>query len=70
MNHTDQKIAKIEYSTRTIWPVFTRLHDHLRMKNTRYYTWHLHPLHKFVHMFVLIVFGLLILSLITLSLPI
>jgi len=58
MNELDKEIHRIQKSTRTLFRRFSRAHNHLRMKYSWYYSWHLKPYHRHVHYSTLAFFSI------------
>lgn len=59
-NNMDLKLIRIQKSTRTLFGVFSPLHNWFRMKFRWYYNWHLNPYYKTVHYATLATYLLLL----------
>ncbi len=58
MDALEKKIINLQRSTSTSLPIFTRLHNALRMKHKWYYNWHLKPNSTKIHKAIAIVYTL------------
>ena len=52
----DKDINSIQKSTKTTFPVFTRIHHNLRNKFGWYYNWHISGVANYIHIIILAVY--------------
>lgn len=56
----EEKIRRIQNSTKVLWPLFSTAHNYLRMRFDWYYRWHMNKNCYLLHITILFIFVLAI----------